>query len=93
MKEPAKEIISLEFLMDIERLRQDRAPGKWDTIIQKIEEFSHSDPARLTPVDPKNSILHVAYGEALLNTGKREEGIRKIRQGLEIQSLVLLLAV
>ena len=88
LREPAKEIISIEFLLEIEKLRQDKSQNKWTSIIEKINDFTRSDSSRLMPIDLKNAVLHTAYGEALIATSRRAEGVKEYKLGLEILSLV-----
>jgi len=90
IKEPAKELISLEFLQEIDKIRQEKSDSlsKWDLIMNKIDEFSKNDATKLTPVDFKNSILHCAYGEALLALNKKDQALEKFKLGLSINSLV-----
>jgi len=88
MKEQAKEIIPLEFLIEIDKLRQEAGDHKWDNILSKIDEFKKTDNAKLATEDIKTSILHAAYGEALFRLSKKDEALKEMKFGLEIHSLV-----
>jgi len=90
LKEPARDIITLDFLLEIEKLRQEKSSDKWVSIIDKINNFTRSDSSCLSSVDLKNAVLHTAYGEALANLSKKEEAFNKFKLGLDIFSLVLL---
>jgi hypothetical protein len=90
LKEPAREIITLDFLLEIEKLRQEKSSDKWMTIIDKINNFTRSYSSCLSPVDLKNAVLHTAYGEALSHLSRKEEAFNKFKLGLDILSLVLL---
>lgn len=89
LKEPARDIITLDFLLEIEKLRQEKVSGKWASILERIDNFTRSDSSCLSPVDVKNAVIHTAYGEALVHLSRSEEGFKEFKLGLGVLSLVL----